>query len=177
MKVIFLDRDGVINSGGWVNTVDDFNFIDGSLEAIRLLTEAGYQLFIATNQGGIEAGYMTEAALAEIHAKMLEQIEGAGGEITKVYYCPHIRDCKHRKPNPGMILQAQQEFTLDLHNAFFIGDWITDFEAARAVPGVIPVHVQTGRGNTDECLKYVRNNKLFSFEDLYAFAQRLLKID
>ena len=171
MKVIFLDRDGVINNGGetaFVNQPSDFQFIDGSLEAIRLLTEAGWRIFIVTNQGGIAAGFLTESTLIEIHKQMLVEINVSGGCIEAIYYCRHSSDenCLCRKPKPGMLLQAKDAHGLDFTNAYMIGDWITDIQAAERAD-VTPIAVLTGRGQTQEMREFLMTLPVMTFGNLY----------
>ena len=99
MSTIFLDRDGVINANGFVNSVEDFEFLDGTFEALRILFRH-HRLFVITNQGGIEAGHLTEADLAEIHAFMKTQIVlQIGKTFSRIYHCPHLNSpCACRKP-------------------------------------------------------------------------------
>jgi len=172
-STFFLDRDGVINTGGFVNTVDDFQFIDGSLEAIRLLTEHGHPLYILTNQGGIEAGYLTENDLQDIHNHMLNEIEVAGGRIRKVYHCSHLTEvCDCRKPKPGMLIRAMTEFRIDLSDAYFVGDYISDWQAAASV-GVTPIAVRTGRYVEAKVKSFIKKNHIKTFDNLLAVAKVL----
>ena len=149
MSIIFLDRDGVINENrsDYVKNLDEFHFLPGVCEAISKLTHAGYRIFVCTNQAGIARGHITLETLEDIHHYMLTQIAQAGGVVEKVYYCPHSKDekCTCRKPQPGMLLKARDEFDLDLRRAIFVGDSITDVNAAFAV-GVQPILVLTGLG-------------------------------
>ena len=172
-STFFLDRDGVINTGGFVNTVDDFQFIDGSLEAIRLLTEHGHPLFIVTNQGGIEAGYITEDTLKDIHDCMINQIREFDGCIQKIYYCPHLKEtCDCRKPKPGMLHRAIKEFRIDPSDAYLVGDYITDWQAATAVR-VTPIAVRTGRYKEPVCQDFIKDNPIKVFDNLLAVAKEL----
>lgn len=171
MKVVFLDRDGVINNGGandFVNARSDFRFIPDSLRAIRLLTEHQWRIFVVTNQGGIEAGFLTESALSEIHNHMLQRVAETDGHIERVYHCPHTaKTCPNRKPNPGMLLSAKKEFDLDFNQAYMVGDYTTDIQAALNA-GVVPIHVKTGRGRSPECIEMLKANPhIKSFENLY----------
>ena len=181
MKVIFLDRDGVINNAGgndFVNGLRDFRLIISSLKAIRLLTEHGWRIFVATNQGGIAAGFMTETALKEIHDHMLQRVTQNGGHIERVYHCPHTaKDCPNRKPNPGMLLTAKKEFDLDFNQAYMVGDYTTDIQTAERA-GVVPIHVRTGRGRTPECVEMLKAKPYIqSFDNLYAATEYLIKPD
>lgn len=137
-KIIFLDRDGVINKkagkADYIKNWSEFTFLPGSLEAIRILTESGYKIFIITNQPGIARKKMTKSDLDLIHKNMLREIKKSGGKIEKIYYCPHGWDqgCICRKPEPGMLLQASRENLIDLTKAVFIGDDERDKEAGEA---------------------------------------------
>ncbi len=137
-KVIFLDRDGVINKkapkADYVKSWGEFEFLPGSVEAITFLTKNGYDLYIISNQAGIARGMMTPDDLKEIHQNMTNEIEKKGGKILGIYYCPHGWDygCECRKPKPGMFFQAARERCLDLTKTIFIGDDERDAEAGEA---------------------------------------------
>ncbi len=149
MSTIFLDRDGVINENraDYVKSWQEFHFLPGAVEAIVQLTRMGHRLVVCTNQAGIARGIIPVEVIEEIHARMLTQIHAVGGHIEHIYYCPHGRDeqCACRKPRPGMLLRARDERGLDMNNAVFIGDSLTDVQAARAA-GVQPILVLTGLG-------------------------------
>src|SRR5947209_12480866 len=149
MSTIFLDRDGVINENqaDYVKSWSEFRFLPGSLEAIAKLTQAGHRIVVCTNQAGVARGSLTVETVEEIHRQMVAEIAEAGGVIEKVYYCPHGKDenCPCRKPRPGMLLRARDELGLDMSDAVFIGDSITDVRAAIAA-GIHAVLVLTGLG-------------------------------
>ncbi len=149
MSVIFLDRDGVINENrsDYVKSWSEFRFIPGARAAIAALTSAGHQLIVCTNQAGIARGRISVETVHDIHWRMLAEVQMVGGRIEKIYYCPHSKDeqCLCRKPRPGMLLRARDELALDLRDAFFIGDSITDILAGQAA-GVQPILVRTGLG-------------------------------
>jgi len=139
-KLIFIDRDGVINKdpGGWtkysyVTKWDEFFFIDGSVEALKRLKEAGYKICLISNQGGISKGYFTQEDLDRLNERMLMEIEKGGGRIDELYYCPHHDkdNCECRKPKTGLIEQAIKEEDVDLKNTFIIGDSLRDVEAGK----------------------------------------------
>lgn len=146
---IFLDRDGVINQNrvDHVKSWDEFEFVPGALDSIRILTETGLPIFVVTNQAAVNRGQMSLETLDNIHNRMLAEIERAGGCITKVYYCPHDshEECTCRKPGAGMLLQAAREYNIDLQRSYLVGDAWTDVAAAAAVQahGIL---VLTGRG-------------------------------
>lgn len=149
VSTIFLDRDGVINENraDYVKSWSEFRFLPGSREAIARLTQAGHRLVVCTNQAGVARGTITVEAVHEIHRRMLDAIDEMGGKIEKVYYCPHGKEegCPCRKPRPGMLLRARAELGLDMHNAIFIGDSMSDIGAGLAA-GVHSVLVLSGLG-------------------------------
>lgn len=135
---VFLDRDGVLNKrmprAKYVRSWDEWQWLPGAKEALRLLKEAGYQVMVITNQPGIAFGDMTESGLAQIHGRLKSEALEAGGEISAIYYCPHgwNEGCECRKPQPGMLFQAQRDFCLDLSRTYVLGDDKRDAEAAEA---------------------------------------------
>jgi D-glycero-D-manno-heptose 1,7-bisphosphate phosphatase len=146
---IFLDRDGVINQNraDHVKSCEEFEFVPGALEGIRSLTETGLPIFIITNQAAINRKLMTVEALDSIHECMMREIVKAGGLVTRVYHCPHDtdEDCACRKPRPGMLLRAANEFGVNLRRSFLVGDAWTDITAGLEV-GAHSILVMTGRG-------------------------------
>lgn len=177
MKLIFLDRDGVINldSKEFIKSPDEWIPIPGSLEAIALLTQAGYRIAILTNQSGVGRGMYDLAMLAKIHEKMLGHIREAGGNVDAIFYCPHAPDegCDCRKPKSGLFLQAQAYFQCDLQKIWAVGDSKRDLEAAATV-GCQPVLVKTGNGAALLAKEKVAANYLV-FDDLLAVATVLIK--
>ena len=135
---IILDRDGVINKKApkahYITNWNDWEWLPGSKEAICLLSEAGYQIFIVSNQAGIARQFMSHNDLKAIHEKMQDELRDCGGKIEKIYYCPHGWDenCSCRKPEPGMLFQAQREYHLDLSKIYFVGDDERDEIAGKA---------------------------------------------
>ncbi len=139
MKVVFLDRDGVINKYPgdrlYVTSLKRFRFLPRAKKAIALLSGAGFKIFIASNQAGVGKGIYSQKALEAITAKMLADIFKAGGRIDRVYYCTHRKEagCPCRKPKPGLLKQAAREFKVNLEKAYFVGDTIRDVLTAHAV--------------------------------------------
>lgn len=135
---IILDRDGVLNKkppkAQYVTRWEEFCWLPGAKEALRLLRSAGYRIIVVSNQAGIARGMMSESDLAAIHARMKAEAAESGGTIDAIYYCPHgwEDECECRKPKPGMIFQAQRDFHLDLCRTFFVGDDIRDKQAGDA---------------------------------------------
>lgn len=137
-EAIFLDRDGVINEVlskrvKFVNTAGDFHLLPGVGEGIRKLNDAGWKVFVVTNQGGIGLGYMSEEALEAVHREMEDQLAGYGAVIDDIAYCPHMpqSDCRCRKPKPGMLLDLSKKHDTDLASSYMVGDRKPDIEAGR----------------------------------------------
>ena len=141
-KALFLDRDGVINiEKSYVYRIEDFEFITGIFDLCARARELGFRLFVITNQAGIARGYYTTADYETLTAWMLDEFASRGIHIEQVYYCPfhatagigeYRQDSFDRKPNPGMILQAEAAFKLDLPGSVLIGDKDSDMTAGRA---------------------------------------------
>lgn len=149
MKMIILDRDGVINydSDDYIKSVDEFVPIPGSLEAIVRLNQAGYKVYIATNQSGIARGYYNEETLQQMHDKLAELLAEQGGHIDGIFYCPHGPDdnCNCRKPLPGLLHQIADHTGQSLTGVPIVGDSLRDLESAREVDAS-PYLVKTGKG-------------------------------
>ncbi|MDX1428698.1 MAG: HAD-IIIA family hydrolase [Rhodothermales bacterium] len=133
---VILDRDGVLNRkmprAEYVRSWKDWQWLPGAKQALKVLAEAGYRVIVVTNQAGIARGAFTEQMLDAIHERMRQEALDAGGRIDAVYFCPHGWDenCRCRKPEPGMLFQAQRDFALDLSRVTFIGDDERDGQAA-----------------------------------------------
>jgi D-glycero-D-manno-heptose 1,7-bisphosphate phosphatase len=149
MKLVILDRDGVINfdSAEYIKSPAEWKPIPGSLEAISRLNHAGYHVVVATNQSGIGRGLFEVAALNAIHDKMHKALAHAGGRIDAVFFCPHGADagCTCRKPKPGLLEEIAHRFNTELAGVPCIGDSLRDLEAATAV-NAQAILVLTGKG-------------------------------
>lgn len=149
MKLIILDRDGVINhdSDAYIKSPDEWHPLPGSLEAIAQLCKAGYHLVVATNQSGIARRLFDVATLGAIHAKMHRAVAEAGGQIDAIFFCPHGPDegCACRKPRTGLFDEILARFGVATNDVHAIGDQLRDLQAAHAV-GCRPVLVLTGKG-------------------------------
>ncbi len=149
MKLIILDRDGVINedSEDYIKSPDEWIPIPGSIDAIARLNHAGYSVAIASNQSGIARGYFDLETLAAMSVKMCNLLSQHGGRIDAMIFCPHgPKDgCDCRKPKPGMLIEIGNRFKTSLSKVLFVGDNINDIKAAQAA-GVKPVLVKTGKG-------------------------------
>lgn len=136
-EFLILDRDGVINqriTSGYVTCWEEFVFLPGALEALRLLNANHYRVIVVSNQAGVGKGLMTASDLDEITRKFTAKVEAQGGRILRVYYCTHRAEdgCPCRKPKPGLLLSAQAEYHFALDRTFLVGDNETDLRAAQA---------------------------------------------
>ena len=149
LKLIVLDRDGVINedSDDYIRSPDEFVPIPGSLEAIAKLTQAGWRVVVATNQSGIARGYYDLGTLQQIHDKLHRLLAALGGQVEAIFFCPHGPDdhCDCRKPRPGLFREIEQRLQLSLRDVPAVGDSLRDLQAAEAV-GALPILVRTGKG-------------------------------
>ncbi len=173
-RFVLLDRDGVINddSDEYIKSPEQWRPLPGSLEAIALLNRHGFQVAVITNQSGVARGFLDEATLAQIHAKMRREAQAHGGRITAVYYCPHGPDsaCPCRKPKPGLLKQFAADWQANLAETVMVGDAFRDVQAAWAA-GAQAVLVKTGKG-----LKTLAENPHLDvpiFDTLYDAAQFL----
>ena len=175
MKLVILDRDGTINhdSDHYIKSPAEWRPIEGSLEAIARLTQAGYRVVVATNQSGIARGLFDTATLIAIHDMLQRAAALAGGRIDAFFFCPHAADsaCACRKPKPGMLLEIARRFNVSLADVYMVGDAPRDVQAAAAA-GARPVLVLTGKGQVtlDEG-KLPPGTEVYP--DLAAFARKL----
>ena len=177
MKLIILDRDGVINhdSDDFIKSADEWLPISGSLEAIARLYLNGYRIIVISNQSGLARGKFNIEALNTIHDKMHRMLAGYGGVIEAIFFCPHSPDdgCGCRKPKPGLYLEVAKRLRIKLNNVFAVGDKLSDIHAATA-GGAKPVLVRTGHGRLVADDGAVPDG-VPVFDDLAAFVERLLQ--
>ena len=161
-KVVFLDRDGVINedSPDYIKNVHEFQFIPGSLESIVKLSQAGFQIFILTNQSGIARGLFSLSTLADIHEFLVTSVEKKGGKITGIFFCPHLPEeaCDCRKPKTGLFERAKELYDIDMANAIMIGDSAKDIIAATKAGIKTTLLVQSGYTPIDQILPELSPN-------------------
>jgi|TARA_B110000483_G_scaffold7113_1_gene8368 D-glycero-D-manno-heptose 1,7-bisphosphate phosphatase len=153
-KIVVLDRDGVINldSDNYIKSADEWIPIEGSIEAIARLKEAGYLVAVATNQSGIGRGYFSEDTLAEMHQKFRDLLsKKTDMDIDLITYCPHQPDegCDCRKPEPGLLNQISEQLGVSLENYWMVGDSLKDLQLA-LTHRMQPVLVRTGKGSATE---------------------------
>ena len=154
---VFLDRDGTINEDvGHLDRLERLTLFPFSIDAVRLLNQAGFPVVVVTNQGGVAAGLVAESFVHDVHEVLRRRFEEGGATIERFYHCPHDphavveayrRDCDCRKPEPGMIRQAAADLGLDPTRSYVVGDKWSDVALARSV-GAIGILVETGYGAT-----------------------------
>lgn len=182
-RAVFLDRDGTINvEKDYLYRVEDFEFIPGTPEAIRLLKAAGFLVIVVTNQAGVARGYYDEQAVAVLHAHIQTLLAACGATVDGFYLCPHHPteglgpyrvQCDCRKGAPGMLLQAAREHGIALADSFMVGDKVADIEAGVAA-GCRPILVKTGYGAKVEPQVAAQFPGTRVCRDLAAAAERIL---
>lgn len=176
IKLIVLDRDGVINEDleRPIASTEEWVPIAGSLEAIARLHQNGWSVAVATNQSGIGRDLISLATLHEIHQHLHEQVNQAGGKIDVIAFCPHTdsEDCACRKPAPGMLYTISERLGADLSNVVMVGDSLRDAQAAMAAAAK-PIIVRTGKGqktlDSHKGLEHIP-----AFDDLASYVDDLL---
>ena len=175
MKLLILDRDGVINydSDAYIKSVEEWLPLPGAIEAIAQLSKSGWTVAVATNQSGIARGYYRVATLDAMHERLRALVAEQGGEVGLIVYCPHGPDegCACRKPKPGMLQTIAEHYGADLAECWFVGDSLGDLQAAQAVDSQ-PVLVKTGKGLLTLAKKLPVNTLIF--DDLAAVAAELI---
>ena len=156
LKVVFLDRDGVINrdSPDYIKNWSEFEFLPGSLRALKKLTQKGFSLIVITNQSAVNRGMISLKDLDFIHANMRSAIAAHGGNIHAIFFCPHTPDesCSCRKPKPELIHQAQRRYAIDLKSTYMVGDSAKDIACAQNAGCGHAVLVRTGNGTDAETI-------------------------
>jgi D-glycero-D-manno-heptose 1,7-bisphosphate phosphatase len=177
IRLVVLDRDGVINhdSSAFVRSAAEWHAIDGSLEAIALLSASGYTVAVATNQSGLARGHFGLETLEDIHRVMTNAAAAAGGRIDRVVYCPHGPgdNCDCRKPAPGLLQQLADYYGIGMQAVPFIGDSKRDLDAALAI-GARGILVRTGKGAATEAQFIAAGSVVEVYDDLLQAAQHLI---
>ena len=184
MKILFIDRDGVINKdpGGWtkhnyVTDPKDLRFIPGSLEALKQLRNRGYKVIIVSNQGGISKGYFSVGHLDRVNKKMMDEVSKAGGEILEAFYCVHKDEdnCDCRKPKTGLLEMAAKKYGFNPRDAYFVGDSHVDVTAGKIL-GTKTIFVLSGKFTVED-VKTWRDKPSYIFKDLKAAVSWILEKD
>lgn len=177
MKLIILDRDGVINqdSDAFIKSPDEWHPVPGSMEAIAMLTQANWRVVVASNQSGIARGLFSADTLNQIHQKMRQCTADLGGRIDAIFVCPHGPDdgCSCRKPRPGLFHEISKRYDISLSGVPAVGDSLRDIQAAIAA-GCSPWLVSTGNGKKTQSDKQLPEGVQIR-NDLLAVAHNLLR--
>ena len=176
-KLVILERDGVINRGGYqfIKSPDGWKPLPGSLEAIARLVQADFRIVVATNQSAIGRGLLDMHTLNAIHSKMFKTVAQAAGRIDAIFYCPHTMeaDCSCRKPKTGMLESIAMRFKINLKGVPVIGDALPDLESAARVDAQ-PILVLTGKGGKTLAKGNLPEGTLV-YHDLEAFVSTVIK--
>ena len=176
MKLVILDRDGVINedSASYIKNPNEWIPTPQSLEAIALLKQNNFHVVIATNQSGVGRGLYDISTLNQIHNKMIKMLQDVGGAIDAIFYCTHTDedDCNCRKPKIGMLEEIEKRFACSLKKIPAIGDSLRDLKAFRGI-GAQPILVKTGNGEQTLLDKKYPKNTLI-FENLFDAAEFII---
>jgi len=177
MKVIFLDRDGVINKEvNYLHQIDDFEYTNNCIKALKKIRFLGFEIIVITNQAGIAKGIFSEESYHRLTNHYIEDLSLNGIDILDVYFCPHHKDatvnkykidCKNRKPNPGMILDAIKKYSIDKENSYLVGDKMSDIEAGLSA-GIESVLVESGHIFDENISADIKK-----YKDLYDFSNTL----
>lgn len=177
-KIVILDRDGVVNyeSAEFIKSPQEWQALPGSLEAIHLLNQAGFLTFIASNQSGVGRKLFTLETLSHIHEKMNNELKKHHAHIDGIYFCPHLpeHNCSCRKPKPGLLLQIQKDFNINLQEAIVIGDSWRDIQAGLAVQAKT-ILVLTGNGTKTLTEQQDNLKNTFITENLLSAVKHLLR--
>ena len=160
----FFDRDGtLIQEKNYLSDLSDIAFFPSVAQTLKRITALGYKLIVITNQSGVARGYFNEEFVQKVHRLLNQVLEKDQIQIDDFFYCPHhpsegnapyVQDCKCRKPNPGLIFEAQKKYDLDLENSYMVGDKLCDIQLAKNA-GVNGVFVRTGTQPKDEEKKII----------------------
>ena len=182
-RAVFLDRDGTVNvEKEYLYRPEDFEFIPGAPQAIKLLRDAGFCVVVVTNQSGVARGYYDEAAVCDLHRHMDAELNKYGAKVDAYYFCPHHpqhgidayrKECGCRKPLPGMLLEAAADFSIDLASSYIIGDKLADVEAGLKA-GCRPLLVRAGYG--EEATAGLPHG-ILSFSDILEAARAIINGD
>ena len=177
-KILFLDRDGVINvePEGYITDWSDFEFLPDALDTIKRATDEGYRIIIISNQSAIGRGMCSKETIDEIMSNMIETIEAHGGKIKDIFYCPHTPDdmCKCRKPEPDLFFQAAEKYNIKLTSTWFVGDKLTDVAVAIRV-GTRPILIRGGKSVPD--ISVTEDDAVAVVNNLSEAFEYLLSID
>lgn len=173
IKIIFLDRDGVINKDiGYLHKTEDCSFINGIFEACNYFKSIGYQIVIVTNQSGIERGYFSNKDFQIITKWMIDKFENNNINILDIFHCPHSpkSNCNCRKPKPGMFFEAKNKHNINMQESWMIGDSERDISAANLAGIKNTILVRNGHKINEE-----KSSALFFLDSIKQAKQVILK--
>jgi histidinol-phosphate phosphatase family protein len=177
-RAVFLDRDGVITEDPphYAHKLSDLKLVPRSAEAIKLLNQHNFKVIIISNQSGIARGYYAEADWITFNEGMYQELRKAGANIDAAYCCPHKPEdnCSCRKPKPGMIIQAANDFNIHIKDSYMIGDKLSDIEAGQNVGCKESILVQTGKG-CEEAKQHTSHSDDKTVADLYDAVAYILR--
>lgn len=183
MKIVFIDRDGVISiliPNDYIKKWEEFEFIPQGVEGLKILSDAGYKVIIISNQSGVNKGLFTEKDLEKITENMIKELKNKGIEnILKVYYCIHTKEenCDCRKPKVGLFKKAEEEFgKIDFSKTFFIGDSDIDVIAGKNI-GAKTILVLTGKIRASQETEEWEIKPDYIFPSLKEAAEFILKME
>lgn len=163
-RAVFIDRDGTLNvEKDYVHKIADFEFLNGAIEAVRLLNENSFTVVVISNQSGIARGYYAPNDVHILHDHIQRELRKQKAHIDAFFYCPHHPEgsveefrkiCDCRKPKPGMVLQAEKKLNLDLPHSYVVGDHLSDIMLRESIP-LTTILVKTGHGK--ETLRQLQN--------------------
>ncbi len=178
-RVVFLDRDGVINhdSPNYIKSWKEFEFLPRSLSALKLLKENNFSVILITNQSAVSRRLITLQELDYIHHMLKQIVMGNGGYIKDIFYCPHGPEdnCYCRKPKPGLVIKAKEQYGIEIKNAYMVGDSARDIECSKKALCGYNILVKTGNGLSAEKMLYEKGCFLdYVAEDLYDAAEWII---
>ena len=149
MRLLLLDRDGVINeeSDDFIKCPEEWRPLPGAMGAISRANQLGFQIVVVSNQSGLGRGLFSIEMLHQIHNRMLDEVTKHGGRISAIFYCPHLpeQNCRCRKPKTGLFESIEKRLGAKIDEAFYVGDRLSDIKAAQKI-GALPMLVKTGHG-------------------------------
>lgn len=159
-RAVFLDRDGIlIEDTGYPTRVEEFRILPGAVEAVKEINRAGLLALVVTNQSAVARGLIDEAALRGLHDFLTRRFLESGARLDRIYYCPHHAECGSpeyrvacscRKPEPGLLLAAAEDLSIDLPDSCMIGDRISDIEAGHRAGCLAILVDRSGKPDTSE---------------------------
>ena len=176
---IFLDRDGTLNvEKNYLYRYEDWEWLPGAVEAIKTFNDKGFLVIVVSNQAGIARGLFFDSDVQKLHNSIDDELIKKGAKIDGFYYCPHHPEfgdktiCNCRKPSPGLLIKAKNDWDIDLKRSFMIGDKVIDMNAGKTA-GVRSILVTTGHGSSEQYLVDAETPIMTSLLSASLFIERL----